>query len=116
MHPCLSATSLSTSPAANLLAHDNMQLMLHLSVYAGCDSGSQLLGGALEGADELSKLVQQRVPGLLFSRLLVLHVSLKLLDVCKNQRGRRFAHQHCRDGQGQDPSARLHTFSSRTSN
>lgn len=67
-----------------------MQLMLHLSMDAGCDSGSQLLGGALEGADELSKLIQQRVPGLLFSYLLVLQVSLKLLDICNKQRGRMF--------------------------
>lgn len=67
-----------------------MQLMLHLSMDTGCDSGSQLLGGALEGADELSKLIQQRVPGLLFSYLLVLQVSLKLLDICNKQRGRMF--------------------------
>lgn len=86
-HVCLPLTSLSTSPAANLLAHDNMQLVLHLSMDAGCDGGSQLLGGALEGADELSKLIQQRVPGLLFSYLLVLQVILKLLDICNNEKG-----------------------------
>jgi len=83
-----SLTSLSTSPAANLLAHDNVQLVLHLGVDAGCDSGSQLLGAALEGADELSKLIQQWVPRLLFSYLLVLQVSLQLLDICNKQRGR----------------------------
>lgn len=63
-----------------------MQLMLHLSMDAGCDSGSQLLGAALEGADELSKLIQQRVPGLLFSYFLVLQVSLELLDICNSQK------------------------------
>lgn len=90
-HLCFSLTSLSASPAANLLAHNNVQLVLHLSMDIGCDGGSQLLGAALKGADELSKLIQQWVPGLLFSCLLVLHVSLELLNVCNSQRGRHFS-------------------------
>ena len=110
-HVYLSPTSLSASPAANLLAHDNMQLMLHLSMDAGCDSGSQLLGGALEGADKLSKLIQQRVPGLLFSYLLVLQVSLKLLDICNDQRGRRLCHRYLRRWSGQKSSCQaLHVL------
>lgn len=85
----ISMTSLSTSPAANLLAHDDVQLVLHLSMDTGCDGGRQLLRGALEGADELPELVQQRVPHLLLSHLLVLQVSLQLLDICNKHR-RRF--------------------------
>lgn len=87
-HLCFSLTSLLASPAANLLAHNNVQLVLHLSMDIGCDGGSQLLGGALEGADELPELIQQWVPGLLFSCLLVLHVSLELLNICNSQRRR----------------------------
>lgn len=100
-HLCFSLTSLSASPAANLLAHNNVQLVLHLSMDIGCDGGSQLLGAALKGADELSKLIQQWVPGLLFSCLLVLHVSLELLNVCNSQRGRHFSCKHC--GQNRNP-------------
>lgn len=83
-----SVTSLSTSPAASLPAHDDVQLVLHLGMDAGGDGGGQLLRGALEGADELPELVQQRVPHLLLSNLLVLQVSLQLLDICNKQRGR----------------------------
>lgn len=68
--------------------------MLHLSVDAGSHRGSQLLGAALEGAEELAKLIQQRVPGLLFPRLLVLQVSLQLLDICNEQRGRCWCQQY----------------------
>lgn len=88
----LSVTSLSTSPAANLLAHNDVQLVLHLSMDTGRDGGRQLVRGALEGADELPKLVQQRVPHLLLSYLLVLQVSLQLLDICNKQRGRCLCH------------------------
>lgn len=85
--------------------------MLHLSMDAGCDGGRQLLGGALEGADELSKLIQQRVPDLLFSCLLVLQVSLKLLDICNNQRGRCLCRWYVRRPSGQESSCQaLHVL------
>lgn len=67
--------------------------MLHLSIDAGCDRGSQLLCSALEAAGELSKLIQQQVLGLLFSFIFVLQVSLKLLDICNKQGGRYLCHQ-----------------------
>lgn len=81
-----------------------MQLVLHLSMDTGCDGGSQLFGGALEGADELSKLIQQWVPGLLFSYLLVLQVILKLLDICNNEKGGCLRHWYPQRWSGQKSS------------
>lgn len=82
---CMSNPAEAPDPVPDLLAHNDMQLVLHFGVHTGSDGGGQLVCAALEGADQLPELAQHGVSGLLLSRLLVLHVSLKLLDICNSQ-------------------------------
>lgn len=74
---------LACKQATDSLAHDDVKLMLHLGAHVGRDGGRQLVGGALEGVDQLPELTHQSVPGFLLSGLLVLHVGLQLLNIYK---------------------------------
>lgn len=56
--------------------------MLDLCPDSSCDVIGQLISGALEALDHLLELADHGVSCLLISLLSVLHVSLKLLDVC----------------------------------
>lgn len=69
-----------------VLSHHHLDLMLDLSPEVRCDVVGQLIGGGLEVVDHLLELANHGVSRLLFSLLSVLHVTLELLDVCKDER------------------------------
>lgn len=68
-----------------ILSHHHLDLMLDFSPDVSCDVVAQLISGALEVVDHLLELANHGVSCILVSLLSVLHMSLKLLDVYKDE-------------------------------
>lgn len=68
-----------------ILSDHHLDLMLDFSPDVSCDVVAQLISGALEVVDHLLELANHGVSCILVSLLSGLHMSLKLLDVYKDE-------------------------------
>lgn len=77
--------SRSKEPQPYVLSHHYLDLVLDLGADVSRDVAGQLVGGRLEAVNHLLELTNHGVAGLQLPLLPALHVSLQLLDVCKDQ-------------------------------